>query len=312
MERYTSVRALEPLSRKTVLTIGNFDGVHLGHQQLLGRVIAEAKSRDALSCLLTFSPHPRQVLYPEQEFRRLFDYNDQAQMLEKIGLDVLVVEPFSRALSQLKPDQFLRDWIYRPLVPEKIVVGYDFSFGAGRAGTLAVLEDLAESLGFEVELIHPHKEGSVLVSSSRIKKAIEEGETELAQKLLGRPFYLKGLVEKGAGRGKQIGFPTANLSTQAQTLPKCGVYSSRVRVDDKVYDAVTNVGYNPTFLQGEMPEVRVESHLLDFSKDIYGQNILVEFGKYIRPEKRFSGMDDLKKQIDNDIKVAQMHLEDGI
>lgn len=293
------IRELSTPLAASVLTIGNFDGVHLGHQVLLERVVQLARELKVPSVVMTFEPHPMKVLHPDRKLTRIFDFEDQRSRLENAGVDILVVEPFSREFSQVPAERFLSEWIYRPFSPRAVIVGYDFSFGADRMGSIDFLRSKSGDLGFSVEVIPPVKVDGEICSSTRIRRAIEAGDVVLANKLLGRLFYIEGLVERGAGRGRTIGIPTANLRSTAETFPAQGVYAAYAVTDSGRYKAMVNIGTNPTFVhQGQ---VVVEAHILDFSEDLYGSKLRLEFVKRLRDEKKFAGVEDLVAQIRADI-----------
>jgi riboflavin kinase/FMN adenylyltransferase len=294
----------------SVVTIGNFDGVHLGHQALIHCLIDRAREKNLPSVVITFEPHPLKVLYPGLRFHRIFDYDDQLEQLAKIGIDFLVVEPFSREFSQLSPERFLTEGIFKPFVPECLIVGYDFSFGANREGSLDFLQDHAPRLGFKVEIVPPVKIKDVIVSSTRIRQAVENGDVELAGRLLGRRFYLRGLIERGAGRGRTIGVPTANLRTSAELIPARGVYAGLAKIRGQEIPAAINVGLNPTFLDDDS-KIRIEAHLLGFNGDLYGENLLMEFVARLREERKFSTVEALVEQIKLDLNECRK-LIDGI
>ena len=300
------IRQLEQPLSSSVLTIGNFDGVHLGHVELLNRVVSRARASGVPSVVMTFEPHPMKVLQPDRKLPRIFDFEDQREQMQKLGIDLLVVEPFSREFSQVPPDRFIGEWVYRALSPRAVVVGYDFSFGANRGGSIDFLREKAKTLGFELEVIPPVKikdavsAQEVLVSSTRVRQAIEAGDVRLAISLLGRSFYLSGLVEKGAGRGRTIGIPTANLRTTAELIPGRGVYAAWATVEGTRHKAVVNVGLNPTFVASAQT-LSVEAHILDFSQDIYGETLRLDFVERLRDETKFSSIDALVKQIHLDI-----------
>ena len=287
-----------PLSA-SVLTIGNFDGVHLGHQALLSRVVQMANDLKVPSVLMTFEPHPMKVLHPDRHVSRIFDFEDQRKCLEAAGIDQLVVEPFSREFSQVTAERYLNEWIYRPFSPKAVIVGYDFSFGAERKGSIEFLRLRAAELGIDVEVIPPVKVDGELCSSTRIRQALDVGDVKMARKLLGRSFYIQGLVERGAGRGRTIGVATANLRTSAESIPAQGVYAAFATTRSGRFKAVVNIGSNPTFLHAG--HVTVEAHLLDFSTDLYGEHLRLEFVDRLRSERKFSGVEELVKQIQLDI-----------
>lgn len=309
MEVVHGIAKLRTQVSKSVVTIGNFDGLHFGHREIISKVVQKACLAGAQSVVVTFNPHPRKILKPDAEHVQIFDHKDQEKELAKLGIDLLVMEPFSRDLSQLTAEKFLSDYIIKPLSPVALVVGYDFAFGANRQGTLSTLEKLCELHGLGLEVVHPVKMDGLVISSSEIRKSIKEGHVDLARKMLGRSFYLSGLVVKGDQRGRILGFPTANLSTETEVFPKPGVYATYTRVREEIYKSVTNVGYNPTFIGGEDKPLKVETHILNFNKDIYGEVIDVHFEHYIRAEKRFSSIEDLKAQISHDVGAALQFLE---
>ena len=307
MKILQGVRSLPNAFAKSVLTIGNFDGIHLGHRALIERVLQQSKASNVPSVVMTFDPHPMKVLYPDRHLKRLFSSEDQHQQLAALGIDYLVVEPFSREFSQLSPGDYIHEWIFSPFHPELLVVGHDFNFGANRAGTLGFLNERASDLGFKVEVIPPVMVESEVVSSSRIRRAIQEGAVSLAARLLGRNFYVEGIVEKGAGRGRTIGVPTANLRTQAELVPALGVYAATVDVGGKTIPAAVNIGRNPTFQTED--QVSIEAHLLDFSADIYGVPMRITFVERLRDEQKFPNVESLVAQIKKDVERARSILK---
>ncbi len=296
--------------QKSALTIGNFDGLHLGHQSLLSRVLRARNERGFSTLVLTFDPHPVQVLYPERGLKRLFDLKDTFEQLEVRGLDALFAIPFSREFSQLSPQEFFERYIFEPLNPGLLVVGHDFSFGADRAGSYETLKQLCDKRSIEIERIPPVISGGEPVSSSRIRKLLSTGDVSAAHQLLARPFYIHGLVEKGFARGRTLGFPTANLALAGETLPTSGVYMTRAHFRGKSYWSVTNVGYNPTFKgKSEFTPVKIESHLFDFNEDIYGIEIKLEFYEFVRAEKKFDSVEQLKQQIEKDVEWGRQWIQ---
>lgn len=290
---------------KTVVTIGNFDGVHIGHRALLNKTLELSEKYQAHSVVMSFHPHPIKVLFPEREFTRLFEETDQEGILRDMGLEYFVQQPFSRELSGFSAERFLNEIVLKPMNPCAMVVGYDFAFGANREGSLEYLENFCKKMNIELAIIPPVRERGEIVSSSLLRSIVQDGQIEFASKLLGRPFYIKGIVEKGHGRGKKIGFPTANVFTQAECYPKKGVYLCRTLIRGKVFKSLTNVGNNPTFQDQTRHPIMVENHILDFDDDIYGESIKVEFLEYLREEKKFSGVEELVAQITKDVSTAR-------
>lgn len=302
--------------KASVLTVGNFDGVHVGHRLLLSRLTQAARTQNLPSVVVTFDPHPVQVLYPERGMRRLFDLSDIQTQMRGLGVDILVVQPFSREFSKLPPIQFVENWLVRPFRPRLIIVGYDFSFGANRQGSIEFLMQAGE---FAVDVVSPVMHLGAAVSSTRIRQAVEAGEVELAAELLGRAFYVRGEVEHGAGRGRTIGVPTANLKITAETVPARGVYAAIARVRGQEWPAAVNIGLNPTFASSDMAQARtskaltIEAHLIGFpgaqspetAGNIYGETVSLEFIRRLRDEMKFSSVADLVQQIQRDIRDAK-------
>ena len=300
-------------ARGCVLTVGNFDGLHLGHRALLQAVVARGRALGRPTAVYTFDPHPRRVLFPDQAeaLRMLMTWEQLVAGLGEFGVDFLVRERFTPAFSALSPDEFLRDVIAERLSPREVFVGRDFHFGKGRAGSGEMLAARAPALGIQVTLVPQVCAGEGDVSSTRIRDALLAGELADARLCLGRPYTVWGRVSEGDRRGRTLGFPTANLAPENELVPANGVYATRVRLFDaagatrlepRVFESVTNVGTRPTFAPGR---VLVETHLLDFSGDLYGRRIELAFHARIRAERRFSGPDELKRQIAADAQRAR-------
>lgn len=288
----------------SAVSIGNFDGLHLGHQALIARLKAASKAHGIPSVVMTFSPHPMQVLQPERKVKRIFSLEDQVRTLSESGVDFLIIQSFSRSFSELTPEQFIISKLFKPLRPKNVVVGYDFAFGAHKKGSIEYLKQKGLELGFDVDLIAPVKLKDQIVSSSRIRQLIAEGNVQLAGEMLGRNFYLEGIVEKGFQRGRKIGIPTANILCLTETTPNSGVYCGYAHLKgEPKFKAVMNIGVNPTF--SESSHQTIECHLLDFNRDIYGRELRVEFVSKLRNEKKFSGVDELVAQIHIDIIEAK-------
>ena len=313
MKTISGVSKLESSLQSSVVTIGNFDSIHLGHQALIGKTVELSKKHKSSAVVMSFRPHPVKVLFPEREIHRLFSYEDQADQLENLGIELFVQQPFSRELSELSAERFLSELILKPLNPKAIVVGYDFAFGANREGSIQYLEKYCEKNSIELFVQSPVRVDGEIVSSSLLRDLIANGKVMFAKKCLDRYFYLQGVVEKGVGRGRKIGFPTANVFTKAETFPSAGVYASFTRVNGIRYKSVTNVGSNPTFEDETKRKIQVETHILDFDEDIYGDTIKVEFIKFLRLEMKFSGVEQLVSQINKDVQEARgVHDEVGL
>jgi len=315
----------------TVLTIGNFDGRHLGHRELIRRTLDLAQQKRAESAVLTFEPHPLMALRPELGLKRLYDPEDRREQMQAMGVDLLVVEPFSREFSQLAPDRFFAEIIVRAFSPRALVVGYDFSFGANRSGGTDFLRERCAAAGIEFEVVPPVHVGAGVVSSTRIRQALSEGEAEAARAMLGRPYSLRGRVKKGAGRGRSIGIPTANLDLTVECPLRRGVYVAWAKLRGRREAALVNIGRNPTFNDGSA--LHVEAHLPEFSpetseqgsvkasassvsvkasdpraQDLYGEILQLEFIARLRDEEKFSGVEALVDQIRLDIREGLQRL----
>lgn len=313
--------ALGSPPRRAVLTIGNFDGVHIGHRAILRVVTDRARALDGEAVVYTFDPHPRKVLLGARAPRLLTTTEQKLELLAAAQIDVAVVEPFSEAFARTEPERFVRECVHARVAPREVYVGYDFHFGRDREGSMRTLTELGPRLGFAVTIIPEVTIGSRDVSSTRIRERLAAGEVEEAALLLGRPFAIRGRVIAGDRRGRTLGFPTANLAPETEVLPAHGVYAGRVRLlddatagsgappRDACFGAVTNVGRRPTFASGDPP--LAEAHLLGFAGDLYGRRIDLGFECRLRDERRFPGPDALREQIARDVAEARRRLADG-
>jgi riboflavin kinase/FMN adenylyltransferase len=297
--------------RGVVVALGNFDGVHLGHQMVLRRAVEEGRRRESRVVVATFDPHPRAVLAPGSQPKLLTTLELRREALLRYGADEVREIRFDKALSRKSPEEFVKDVLVGEIGAEAVVVGENFRFGHRAAGDAGDLGRLMRSFGGEAYAVPVRSEdGKGGISSTRIRALIAEGEVEEAARLLGRPYVLRGEVVIGDRRGRSLGFPTANVMPDpAVVVPGRGVYAGFVRVGKDVHAAATNVGVAPTF---EGREDRVEAYLLDFEGDLYGRVIDVSFVRRIRPEKRFSGVDELKEQIARDVEEARRITNDTI
>jgi riboflavin kinase/FMN adenylyltransferase len=304
LESLTSL-GRDQLSKGIWVTLGNFDGLHLGHAALIERLKRKVSKGDGSSVVVTFEPHPKKIFRPEEPLQLLTSYEEKADLIYKSGVDYVVNMSFSRDLSTLGPVEFLEEKLNISNALRGIVVGHDFSFGANRSGGHQLLENYCVSRGIDFEVCPPFQIDKETVCSTLIRKLLLAGEVEKANKLLDRNYKLSGLVIKGAGRGKQIGFATANLSYRPDRLvPKRGVYLTRFKWRDFQYISVTNIGLNPTF-EKDRKELSVECHILDFDQDIYGEMVELEFLAFLRDEKKFSSVNDLIIQIGQDVETAR-------
>ena len=297
-----------------MLTIGNFDGVHVGHRAILDTVISRARVLGGEAVLYTFDPHPRKLLQRGAAPRMLATMDQKIEILEEIGLDVLIVEPFDLEFARTPPEVFVNEHVHRRISPVEVYVGYDFHFGRDREGSMRLLAETGPQLGFSVTVISEVTIGDRDVNSTRIRDLLTRGRVEEAAILLGRSFSVRGRVVEGVQRGRGLGFPTANLAPTGEILPARGVYACQIRfVDDgepargSTLSAVTNVGCRPTF--EEEGVLTAEAHLLDFSGDIYGREIEISFRSLLRTERRFSSSTELAEQIARDVAKAREWLK---
>ncbi len=309
-------RGVSELSReftRPVLTIGNFDGVHRGHQTILNLVIERARVLGGESVLYTFEPHPRRVLQPDVDLRLLDTFEQKMETLEALGLDAVIAEPFDLEFAKLSPEYFIETLIHERIRPVEVYVGYDFHFGRDRDGSMRLLTDRGPHLGFSVTIVPEVSVEGLDVNSTRIRELLSTGEVEEAAVLLGRPFCARGVVIEGERRGRSMGFPTANLAPETEILPAPGVYSGRIRCvrgggewEGKTLPVVTNVGYRPTFHDGR--DLVAEAHVIDFSGDLYGVEIDLTFEGRLRGEERFESVEALRQQIARDVDEARVRL----
>ncbi len=297
--------------KPTVLTIGTFDGVHIGHQQILKHLIETAKANDLHSCLLTFYPHPRMVLQKDSGIKMIQSIEEKIEKLREIGLDYLVIHPFSKEFSRLTAQTYIEDILVKKLQTKKIIIGYDHRFGKNRAADINDLRVYAKEFDFEVIEISAQAIEEITVSSTKIRTALIDGQIEEANRFLGYDFHFSGTVIKGKALGKQIGFPTANLKLENpfKLIPKNGVYAVRVLVDEQWHEGMMNIGVNPTILESDLSKLKIEINLFNFNRDIYGKEVRVSLSKFIRDEHKFESVEALKHQIITDQQQIQSHFE---
>jgi riboflavin kinase / FMN adenylyltransferase len=292
--------------KNTVITIGNFDGVHIGHQALLHEVIEKADAIDGTAMAMTFDPHPIRVLKPNGHPPLITLSEQKVELIGNSGIDVLVCVPFTKEFAAISARGFVGDILVGLLGIKAVVVGADYTFGRGREGDLDFLKSLAERLGFEVvvaDWIQGNKKSSERISSTRIRELVTEGRMQAAHKMLGRHYQIRGTVARGRDRGgRLLGCPTANIKLYDELSPKSGVYAVTVECMDGKYMGVANIGFSPTF---DDHIFTVEVHLLDFDRDIYGERIRVNFIERIRDEVKFDTIDALSEQIEKDIVLGR-------
>ena len=291
-------------SRKVCLAIGVFDGVHLGHQQIIRQTIADARSHDALALVVTFDKHPNAVVAPGKVPPQIFSHSQKVRAIESLGADALLEIPFDKAFSEKTGEVFVRELARDLGKIFSICVGADFVFGHKRSGNVALLKQLGAETGF---LVHGHAAVELdgqLVSSTRIREAIRAGDLDAAGQMLGRPYAICGAVLTGDKLGRKLGFPTANLDVTNLILPPDGVYSAVTKVGGRLYRVALNIGLRPTISQPH-PQLRVEAHLLDFSGDLYGQELEIQINSKLRDERKFASPDDLQTQIAKDVAAVR-------
>lgn len=298
MKTFTSTTHFSP-STKTIITIGTFDGVHIGHKKILQKVVAEAKKNNLTSAVLTFFPHPRFILNQNSDLKLLNTIEEKKALLNSTGLDALLIHPFDQEFANLSPEQFVKKILVDQLKISKIIIGYDHRFGKNRAADINDLIQFGTKYNFEVEQISAQELNEIAISSTKIRTALSNGDISLANSYLGYPYSFSGKVIKGKQIGRTIGFPTANIEIQEplKLLPKNGVYIVKCLVNNQEVNGIMNIGNRPT-LNGTSQSIEV--HLLNFDEDIYGLEITVKMIDFIRNEQKFENLDQLKSQIQKD------------
>jgi riboflavin kinase/FMN adenylyltransferase len=304
MKIFEGVSSLKRINN-AVLTQGTFDGVHIGHKGILLHVIKEAKRLEGESVMITFYPHPRLILQPDDNnLKLLTTLAEKEQLLREIGLDNLIVLPFNQEVSQLSPLQYIRDLIVAKIHPKKIIVGYDHRFGRNREGSIEDLEKFGETFGFEVEQISAQTVKEITVSSTKIRTALASGNIALANDYLGYSYTFTGTVEHGMQLGRKIGYKTANIKVNdpMKRLPGNGIFAAIGYINGQSYKGMLSIGTNPTI---ENKGNSIEIHFFDFERDIYNQKLKIELVKKIRDEEKFSGLDGLVQQLKKDEVVCR-------
>ncbi len=293
---------------KTAIAIGIFDGVHRGHQYLLKAMLKKAQQLKAKPVVITFFPHPAHVLRPDLKLGYLVSLEHRFQLLARLGVDACIVIIFTKKFAAIEPAAFIREVLVKRLGAKAIFVGEDFHFGRDRMGDIKLLQSMAHECGYEMHPIKAIHQGGQPISSTRLRNLITDGNITQPQKLLGRPFSIMGKVVKGDGRGKSLGFPTANVAYKNDILPPNGVYAVRVMGKYGILNGVANLGVRPSF-KDKNPKVHLEVFIFDFKKDLYGQILEVEFIKKIRSEEKFNNVQDLIHQIQKDAHQARQILK---
>ena len=301
---------IKPVNPYPVVAIGNFDGLHLGHQAILSQAMKRAKENDGTSIVLTFEPHPRKVFYPEKTFKLLNTFQIKTRLIEATGIDLCYVTEFNQGFLGLSPEAFSKKFLHEKIGCKEVVIGKNFRFGKDRSGDLEDLIHFGELYGFKVLAQEPVWINETAVSSSQIRKLLREGNVALAGKMMGRFYILEGKVIHGDGMGASLGYPTANLRLPNELIPSVGIYAARVDFmkteGHKTQDAIVYIGSKPTFSQ---KAISIEIHLLDLNKDLYGKRIRVTLLDWIRGDEQFENKDALVRQIALDIQQARLILK---
>jgi len=311
MEIILGIDQLKRPLNNPVVTLGNFDGVHLGHQTIFRKVTEEAQKNNGEAVVITFEPHPLKVLSPQKCPPLLTPFRKKMMLVEKSGIDTVLCIEFTLGFSKISPFDFIKNILIEKVKAKKIVVGYNFHFGRKQRGDVEILKKACKLFNVDVEVMEPLRVGATTVSSSKIRELIKDGEVEEASKLLGRNYPVMGKVVQGAKRGQILGFPTANLEISEELYPKKGVYAVEVVWNQQLLDGLANVGMNPTFLpaqaKGESP-ISVEVYILNFHHDLYGEELQINFRRRIRDETRFNSPSELMEQIRKDVEWAEEHV----
>ena len=289
--------------RPTVLTLGVFDGLHLGHQRIMQTVVERARAVEAHATAITFDPHPRAVLHPESAPPLLQTLDQRLANLEVLGVEQTIVIPFTREFASQPAEDFMSDIIHDRLHAKEVYLGKGFAFGKDRGGNIALLKSMSEKLGFVADEVDEVRLRGHRVSSSKIRQLLAEGRINLARRMLGRPYGVEGVIIRGNRRGHTIGFPTANLKPHNRVIPRYGVYATASLVGGTWRKSITNIGVRPTFENDADPSI--ESYIFDFDGDLYGDVLRVRFLHRIRDERKFNGIDELKAQIERDTRRAR-------
>jgi riboflavin kinase/FMN adenylyltransferase len=302
MEIIGNLDALQEPLKQSVVTIGNFDGVHLGHREIFREIVRKANEINAVSVVVTFVPHPLKVLRPEQAPRLLNTYAEKERLIKASCVDYLVELPFDAEMAEMSPQDFVEQILVAKLGVKHLIIGYDYAFGRDRTGDADFLTRAGQEKGFTVQALGPILRGEEIYSSTLARRLLAAGDVVGVVEPLGRNFTLEGRVVRGANRGAKLGFPTANLLTEKEILPRPGVYAVKVKLDGEMLDGVMNIGFNPTF---GVERISLEVHILDFDRDIYDQTLRVYFVERLRDERVFKSADELADSIAMDIESAR-------
>ncbi|WP_211161641.1 bifunctional riboflavin kinase/FAD synthetase [Flavobacterium solisilvae] len=309
MKTYSSIHSFTA-KKKTIVTIGTFDGVHVGHKKILEKIIQNTNNSDYESLVLTFFPHPRTVLQTATEMKQLNTIDEKSNLIEKAGIDNLVIHPFDKEFASLSAEEFVKKVLVDIFNIQKIVIGYDHRFGKNRTADINDLIAFGNQYNFEVEQISAEELNEVAVSSTKIRNALTDGNIELANSFLGYNYAITGMVVQGKQLGRTIGFPTANISINEdyKLIPNSGVYVVECKIDNQSYFGMMNIGTNPT-VENTNQKQKLEVNIFDFDQDVYGKSINISFLKRIRSEQKFDSLDALKAQIANDKVTSLLFIE---
>ncbi len=296
----------QPLDFQTSAGIGNFDGLHLGHKKIIDVVKRRSEENSTRSCVITFDPHPQKVL-GRKEVSLIFPLGRRFKMLESAGIDAVICLNFTRELSKVSAENFIKDILLERLRIRDIVVGPGFSFGHKRKGNVDLLRSMGETHGFNTVVAEAARVDDRVVSSSAIRNLVRDGEIGEANRFFGYDCYIEGVVVEGEKRGRKLGFPTVNLDTEWEILPRPGVYATYVKLSDGFHESITNIGVRPTF---EESKLTVETHIFDFNDDLYGKEVRINFVERLRDEKRFASVGELVAQIEHDVVAVRGILRD--
>ncbi|HIJ79574.1 MAG: bifunctional riboflavin kinase/FAD synthetase [Desulfobulbaceae bacterium] len=310
MEIYTDFNDIKEPFVKPTVTIGNFDGVHLGHQVLFSEVVSRAYKNKGTSVAITFEPHPLKVVRPDFGIKLISTAEQKKELIALANIDKLIIVPFTKEFANTQAAEFVNEILIKRIGVHELVVGYDYAFGKSRQGDIPFLKEQGRQKGFEVSVVEPFYVEDMLASSTKVRELVSQGRMRDVKKLLGRYYQIRGEVKLGKQRGGPLlGFPTANLHISEEDLcPQLGVYVTQVIYDGKCYGGVLNIGYNPTF---DGRRLSAETHIFDFNEDIYGKPIKINLLRFLRGEKKFTGPDELVRQISKDVEDAQKVLADA-
>jgi riboflavin kinase/FMN adenylyltransferase len=299
------------IARPTVLTLGVFDGLHLGHQLIMRTVVERARESGAVPTVITFDPHPRAVLHSESAPPLLQTFDQKIEALSVLGIEQAIVIRFNKAFAQIEAEDFLRDVVRDRLQAVEVYLGRGFAFGRDRQGNIELLRKVSRQLGFRADEVSEVRLRGQRISSSRIRELLVAGRVNLARRMLGRPYGVEGRVVHGAERGRLIGFPTANLRPQNRVIPRGGVYVTATLIEGVWRRSITNIGTRPTFEDKATPETSIETYVMNWTGDLYGDVVRVRFLHRLRDERKFASIDELKRQIADDRDRAAKYFERG-